>query len=601
MSIQSKHFLNSPESLVVDSLEGLCALNPQLSLDPADKVVYVSSQDRSRVALICGGGSGHEPAHAGYVGDGMLSAAVCGSIFASPNASQVRHGIDLVDNEKGTVIVVKNYTGDILNFGLAKEQYAASHPAKADRLRFVVVGDDVAVGRTQGKIVGRRGLAGTVLVYKIAGALARRGADLEEVYNVAQWIASRVGTIGVGLEHCHVPGTAAGESHLAPSEIEIGMGIHNEPGNRRLKPTPPLKELVPQLLELLTDTEDKERSFLPFKGQGQDRVVLLVNNLGGTSELELSGVVREVRRDLEWRGIKVERVLSGTFMTSLNMPGFSITVLLLPYANEAGPATPATDLLLSCLDERPDAPGWKWGSGVAPPPACVQVKQAGGTAPVAPVGGTTKLRAEDPQAFIAAVRRACEALIDAEPELTRMDSVAGDGDCGLTLKDGATAVLKEVGSGNVAGEDVVGSVIAVARVAEEQMGGTSGALYSIFFSALAQGLQAHHAGANTVSAPQWADALRAALDKLYTYTRARPPSRTLVDPLDAFVRALGASGAPDFRGAVRAAGGAAEATRDMEAKAGRSAYVEGDRLKKERIPDPGAWGVKVVLEGLFSA
>ncbi|KAI0923967.1 hypothetical protein AcV5_009354 [Taiwanofungus camphoratus] len=478
MSIQSKHFLNSPESLVVDSLEGLCALNPQLSLDPADKVVYVSSQDRSRVALICGGGSGHEPAHAGYVGDGMLSAAVCGSIFASPNASQVRHGIDLVDNEKGTVIVVKNYTGDILNFGLAKEQYAASHPAKADRLRFVVVGDDVAVGRTQGKIVGRRGLAGTVLVYKIAGALARRGADLEEVYNVAQWVASRVGTIGVGLEHCHVPGTAAGESHLAPSEIEIGMGIHNEPGNRRLKPTPPLKELVPQLLELLTDTEDKERSFLPFKGQGQDRVVLLVNNLGGTSELELSGVVREVRRDLEWRGIKVERVLSGTFMTSLNMPGFSITVLLLPYANEAGPATPATDLLLSCLDERPDAPGWKWGSGVAPPPACVQVKQAGGTAPVAPVGGTTKLRAEDPQAFIAAVRRACEALIDAEPELTRMDSVAGDGDCGLTLKDGATAVLKEVGSGNVAGEDVVGSVIAVARVAEEQMGGTSGALYS---------------------------------------------------------------------------------------------------------------------------
>ncbi|GBE86465.1 Dihydroxyacetone kinase 1 [Sparassis crispa] len=594
MSIQSKHFLNTHEDLVVESLEGLCTLNPQLSLDRADKVVYVTSPDHTKVALICGGGSGHEPAHSGFVGDGMLTAAVCGSVFASPNASQVRRGIDLTENEKGTVIIVKNYTGDVLNFGLAKEQYAALHPTKADRVKFVIVGDDVAVGKTQGRIVGRRGLAGTVLVYKIAGALAKRGASLDEVYSVAQWVASRTGTIGVSLEHCHVPGTAASESHLSPSEIEIGMGIHNEPGNRRLSPVPPLNELMPQLIEFLTSTTDPDRSFLPFRGK--DKVVLLVNNLGGTSELELSGIVGEARRVAVKAGLQVERVLAGTFMTSLNMPGFSITLLLLPHADETGP--PAS-LILSLLDEKANASGWKWASGSPPLPSSVQVKQTSGTAPVAAARDVTALTAEDPKTFVAAVERACQGLVEAEPEITRMDIIAGDGDCGLTLKTGAQAVLREVQNGNITGEDVVRSVISVSKVAEEQMGGTSGALYSIFFSGLAQGLQAQFSGKSTLTSVQWSAALTSALEKLYTYTRARPPSRTLVDPLEAFVTALPAN-TTDFSGAVKAASDAALKTRDLEAKAGRSAYVEGDRLRQERVPDPGAWGVKVIVENLLA-
>ncbi|KAI0741558.1 dihydroxyacetone kinase [Daedaleopsis nitida] len=595
MSIQSKHFLNDPETLVVDSLQGLCSLNPQLDLDTENKVVYVASPDRSKVALICGGGSGHEPSHAGFVGNGILTAAVCGSIFASPNPAQVRRGIDLVENEMGTVIIVKNYTGDILNFGLAKEQYAAQHPDKADRVKFVIVGDDVAVGKTQGKIVGRRGLAGTCVVYKIAGALAKRGASLNEVYDTAQWVASRVGTIGVGLEHCHVPGTAAGESHLGPTEIEIGMGIHNEPGHRRLSPVPPLRDLLPQLVEFLTVTTDPERSFLPFKNDGSDRVVLLVNNLGGASELELANVAGEAHRALEKKGVKVERLVSGTFMTSLNMPGFSITTLLLPTESEAG--APDNSLLLSLFDEPANVPGWKWSSSSVPPPqdqiASGTKKQAVTTA--APTD-TAVLRAEDPKAFNAAVERACKALAEAEPEITRMDNIAGDGDCGLTLKAGGASVLKALNDGRISGEDVISSVIAVAKVAEEEMGGTSGALYSIFFSALAQGLQANHAGAQTLSPALWSAALSSALTKLYTYTRARPPSRTLVDPLAAFIEALKGE---DFAGATKAAGDAALKTRDLEAKAGRSAYVEGDRLKEERVPDPGAWGVKVILESFL--
>lgn len=595
MSVQAKHFLNKPETLVVESLQGLCALNPSLGLDVTNKVLYNSAYDRSKVSIICGGGAGHEPAHAGYVGDGVLAAAVCGSVFASPNPAQVRRGIDLVESDAGTVIIVKNYTGDILNFGLAKEQYAALHPDKADRVKFVIIGDDVAVGRSQGKIVGRRGLAGTVLVYKIVGALARRGASLNEVYTTAEYVTTRLATIGVGLEHCHVPGTAAGESHLGPTEIEIGMGIHNEPGARRLSPIPPLNELIPELVENLISTSDPDRSFVPFTGSG-DRVVLLVNNLGGTSELEMSAVVAEAKKGLAARGVQVERVIAGTFMTSLNMPGFSLTLLLLPTAADAH--VPDAQLLLALLDEPAAVPGWKWTVGTAPGASIVAPPPAAASH----TGGASALKAADAAVFTDAIRRACEGLVREEPEITRMDNIAGDGDCGLTLKAGAEAVLADLRSGKIAPDDVVGAMVAVSKVAEEQMGGTSGAIYSIFFSALAQSLQADSSSSSsgTLTPALWASALRGALTRLYTYTRARPPSRTLVDPLQAFVEALG--GAPDdLRAAVGAAGAATLQTRDLAAKAGRSAYVEGDRLRQEQVPDPGAWGVKVIVEGLLGA
>ncbi|KAI0065553.1 dihydroxyacetone kinase, partial [Artomyces pyxidatus] len=588
MGVQTKHFLNAPGSLVLESLEGLCAVNPALSLDAANKVVHLADQDKNKVALICGGGSGHEPSHAGFVGNGMLTAAVCGNVFASPGPNQVRRGIELTDNDKGTLIIVKNYTGDVLNFGLAKEQFAAQHADKANRVKFLVVGDDVAVGKTQGSIVGRRGLAGTVLVYKIAGALARSGASLDEVYTVAEWVAGHIATVGVGLEHCHVPGTAAGEGHLSSSEIEIGMGIHNEPGAQRVSPVPPLQTLVQQLLDLLLSTEDKERAFLPVTGK-DDQVVLMINNLGGLSELELGGIVREVEKGLSGRSVRVQRVLAGTFMTSLNMPGFSITLLLLP--SKTSTSSPPADLLLRLLDAPTSAPGWKWSSG-APPSSAAATQRAMAARAPARAGG---VRLSAP-GLEQAVERACRALDKAEPEITRMDTVAGDGDCGLTLQTGAAGVLQQMKEGNVSSKDVVGSIIAMSEVAAEKMGGTSGALYSIFFSALAQGLQAAGSATGGTATPEvWAKALQHALANLYTYTRARPPSRTLVDPLAAFVGALAADPA-DALGAARKAGAAAEATRDVEARAGRAAYVEGGRLQKERVPDPGAWGVKVVLE-----
>ncbi|KAH9978323.1 dihydroxyacetone kinase 1 [Russula compacta] len=576
MGIQSKHFINDPSSLVVQSLQGLCAINPKLGLDVNNKVVFLADhQDKSKVGLICGGGSGHEPSHAGFVGDGMLTAAVCGNVFASPGPTQVRRAIELVHNDKGTLIVVKNYTGDVLNFGLAKEQFAAQHPSKAEKVKFLIVGDDVAVGKTQGSIVGRRGLAGTVLVYKIAGALVQEGANLDEVYTIAKWVSQNIATIGVGLEHCHVPGTIL-------SEIEIGMGIHNEAGVQRISPVPALNQLIQTLLDLLLSQSDPERGFLPIRGPGKDNVVLLVNNLGGLSELELGGIAREAVTALSAQGVTVLRVISGTFMTSLNMPGFSLTLLLLPSSSSTAAAS--EDVILRLLDASTSAPGWKWTSGappstLQPPPAVLTTERT--------TNRTRQVRAQDAQGFTRAVERATGDH--------QMGYRFGDGDCGLTLQVGAHAVLERLRAGSISGEDIVGALIAVSEVAAEKMGGTSGALYSIFFSALAQALSA--SGASSATAHDWSRAVSAAREQLYTYTRARPPSRTLVDPLAAFADAFFANPS-DLRTAVRKAAEAAEATRDAEARVGRSAYIEAGRLKRERVPDPGAWGVKVLLEAL---
>ncbi|KAF5362499.1 hypothetical protein D9756_002295 [Leucocoprinus leucothites] len=279
-------------------------------------------------------------------------------------------------------------------------------------------------------------------------------------------------------------------------------------------------------------------------------------------------------------------------MSSLNMPGFSLTLLLLP--PEGDTSAPSATQILSLLDDKPNAPGWKWSS--ATPPASKEARIIEKTTFAEQQSEPRILKAENPGAFVEGIRQAAKALTAAEPEITRMDLIAGDGDCGLTLKAGADAVLKKIADGVIRGDDVAGSVFAISQISEEVMGGTSGALYSIFFSGLSQSLQV--TGDDTVVASTWARALKSALDNLYTYTRARPPSRTLVDPLSAFISTFSSSDGKNLQDAVQAASQAAEATKDLEAKAGRSAYVEGDKLKQEQIPDPGAWGVRTILENI---
>ncbi|TIA74467.1 hypothetical protein E3P92_01236 [Wallemia ichthyophaga] len=583
----NKHINESPETAVLEALHGLCKLNPQLTLDKESKALYKKHLDTSKVSLIAGGGSGHEPTHSSFVGDGMLNAAIPGTIFASPNTAQILRGIQLASSPQGTLVIVKNYTGDVLHFGLAKEKFAAQNPEAARFTRFIMASDDVSVGRKQAGIVGRRGLAGVTLIHKMAGAFAHNGATIDQVEDVANYINDNAATLGAGLEHTHVPGTEASKAYLKDDELELGMGIHNEPGFTKMSPIPPASQLIEGMVDTLTSTSDPDRSYVNFRNDGSDRVVLLVNNLGGLSELELAGATGHATSVVQKRGYKVERVLSGTFITSLNMPGFSITLLRLPAEGESAPASTAQ--MLELLDSPANAPGWRWHA-TTPPRLEKEYVNDSPTHAKPSTDTAAPIKTDNGEKIIRAIKAAAENLIAAEPEITRLDTVAGDGDCGLTLKAGADGVLKRISSGAISGDNVARYILEVSEVAETDMGGTSGALYSIFFSALAGAVREHETEVQL--------ACKGALETLYKYTRARPPSRTLIDPLHAFIDAF--AGAGDAHKAIEAAKQATEEGKKMEAKAGRAAYVGQQGLKEQAVPDPGAVGVCKILEGFFS-
>merc|ERR1712093_717250 len=555
--VSNKHVVNDPRQLVNESLAGLARLNSKVKVDSEFRVVYRKEVPQDQVAIISGGGSGHEPAHAGFVGDGILTAAVCGNVFASPNVGQVRRAAELVKNNKGTLFVVKRYTGDVLLFGLAKEQSAVIDPKHP--VRMTIVGDDVAVGRKQGALVGRRGLAGTVLVYKIAGALATEGAEIDEVHEIAEYVAERCGTIGSGLGHTHIPGTGAPEAHLTESEVEIGMGIHNEAGVAKVQ-LKSSKELVAQMLKMVTDTS------------ANDAVL-----------------------ELEKSNIKIQRIIIGAVMTSLNLPGFSLTTLLLPRKGDKY----SPERILQLLDAQASAPGWKYM--VAGPPGVPEAaKEASPPKPV--TAGGNPVSHTDFALFEKSVTAGCQAVSDAEPEITRDDTIAGDGDCGLCLKAMADGIIKAFKAGQVDKQNVASAVLNIAAVIEKEGDGTSGALFNIWSNALAAGVThaATEKNAKQADSAVWAGALDYALKALYQYTAARRPSRTLVDPLEAFTSAFVKSNGADFSAAVKAAVQAADETKDLVAKAGRAAYVGQDDLQKAQIPDPGAHGISKLLQGFTS-
>ncbi|CAG9989257.1 unnamed protein product [Clonostachys byssicola] len=574
--MSSKHFISDPTKLVNDALHSLTITNPTVALDADNKIIYRRpTNGPSQVSLLSGGGSGHEPSFAGMVGPGILSAAVAGTIFASPSAEQVRNGvISRVDTEKGVLVVVMNYTGDVLSFGMAVEKAKAA----GVECEMVVVGDDVGVGRAKGGKVGRRGIAGTVLVIKIAGALAAQGKPLSEVAKIARLTAENLVSVGASLDHVHVPGRAISTEHtLEPGEVEIGMGIHNEDGSGRAKID--LPDLVKRMLSQLLDQSDKDRAFVDVKS---NQAVLLINNLGSVSVLEMGGITTEVVSQLQSTyNIKPARVLSGMYMTSLNGLGFSIS--LLNTVDIGGPS------MIELLDAPSEAPGWA-------APIQTATWEAGNTAErtgsskldeAKRPSGQTMSATEEKSALISAL----EAVIAAEPEVTQYDTVVGDGDCGIGLKRGAEAVLKHISTSPLTG-DVLSDLAGIVPVIENNMDGTSGALYAIFLNALVHALQAPAPGALT---PQtWATALHKSCDALSKYTPARPGDRTLVDALYPFVEVLGKTGS--LAEAANAARKAAVETKGMQASLGRSVYVGGSGFTQ--VPDPGAWGLSCFFLGL---
>jgi dihydroxyacetone kinase len=563
-----KKLINNPAAVVEEMVEGLVAVFPGLRrLVGLTVLVRAEIPDRARrrVAVISGGGSGHEPAHAGYVGQGMLSAAVAGDVFTSPSPDAVLAAIRATTGPAGAVLIIKNYTGDRLNFGLAAELARA----EGIPVETVLVADDVALAAST-EHAGRRGLAGTILVHKIAGAVAESGAPLTDVAAAARTAAGAVRTMGLALSSCTVPAAGRPGFTLAETELELGLGIHGEPGVRR-GPVEPADVLVDRLLDAVC------ADLAPAA-----RVVLLINNLGATPTMELAVVARRAVAVLESRGAVVERAYLGTFLSALDMAGVSLSVLSVD------------DDQLAHLDAPTDAPAWP--NAAARPrqrasPSEGLPQSSSPALPPAPGGPHTPVGLALESAILTATR----ALIESAPRLTELDQRVGDGDLGISLERGSRAVQQDLPTYPL--DDPAAALRALAVTLQRSLGGTSGPLYAAFFL---RASTSFGRGAPD-DAQTWSTAFRAGCTAIAELGGAAAGDRTMLDALlpaaTAFQVAVSSrwTRAETLQSAADAAAEGARATAQMVARRGRSSYL-GERVLGH--PDPGAEAVAVVLDAL---
>lgn len=557
--------INAAENVVPELLEGVALQQPGIALlrdrtiavRAADaEAIAAGNTDQVPVAVISGGGAGHEPAHAGYVAEGMLSAAVSGGVFASPSVDAVLDGIRAVTGDAGCLLVVKNYTGDRLNFGMAAEV------ARTEGLEveMVVVADDVALADSEDN-AGRRGLAGTVLVHKVAGALAARGATLAEVAEAARRVAGSVGTMSVALTGATVPGAEEAGFDLPDGEVELGLGIHGEPGVSREK-VAPADDLVSTLVERVA--EDRG---LGGAGFGDDekidsRVVALLGSAGGTSVMELAVCTRALAAAAEKRGLVVERLWTGPVMTSIDMVGVSVTLL------------PVDDDLLASLDAPTASLAWPGGTAVEP--AVPQVRWLD-----VPEDPQEQEELGEPDAQVrAAVDAACQVLLDQKAALDEADTEVGDGDLGTTLARGAAAWQKDPIDGSAAA-----LMRHLSRIARRDIGGTSGPLYASMFL---------RAAATLEDGGDWPEAFAAGVQAMRDLGGAEPGDGTMVDALAPAAEAAERG----WDAVIEAARTGAADTADQISTKGRASYV-GERGRGHE--DPGATAVVLWLKAAAQA
>lgn len=562
-----KKLINDPKNVVTEMLEGFVALDDRLVL-LADETIVLRRDvgtlaAAGTVALISGGGAGHEPAHAGYVGEGLLTAAVSGDVFSSPSTDAVLAAIRAVAGPAGVLLIVKNYTGDRLNFGLAADI------ARTEGLsvEMVVVDDDVALGAGGG--AGRRGIAGTVLVHKVAGAAAAAGLPLAQVKAQAQAAIAATGTMGVGLTGCTVPGAETAGFTLGDGEIELGLGIHGEAGAER-----------GALVDADTIVEQLVLRILADKAIGSgDEVAMLVNGLGGTPPMELGIVARRALHLLGERGVTVRRSWCGSFLTALDMQGASISLMKLD------------DQRLAWLDADARASGWVKGAVPSLAPARQPHPKAVGASEVSP-GDTEN---PDAASWRAAISAATAAIRADAHRLTVLDQAVGDGDIGFSLVRGADALDDALKTAKL--PDASSTLRLISQVLRRSIGGTSGPLYAIAALRAAEVLRQ----APEVSPAIWSQALSAACAGMSELGGARRGDRTMLDALIPAAEALadavtgGAAADDALADAVTAARKGASATAMMAPRKGRSSYLVG---RTDGHSDPGAEAVVTWLDAL---
>lgn len=541
----TRFVMNKKDDLVDSALDGMIYASPwrnlvRLQVDPRIRIVMRNDWQKQQVALISGGGSGHEPAHVGFIGKGMLTAAVCGDVFASPSVDAVYNAIINITGEAGCLLIVKNYTGDRLNFGLAAEKARKA----GFSVNMVIVGDDVALPDNPQP----RGVAGTLLVHKVAGFVAERGDDLAAVTEAAEAASRAIATMGVALSSCHLPDEQTGQ-RVPDGSVEMGLGIHGEPGVDVMQ-TQNSQQIVQHLLEKVMPDNDQPRA-------------LLINNLGGMSALEMSLVTRDLIESPLSRGSDY-LIGPAPLMTALDMKGFSVTSMTL---------TPLFDEAICAPVE---VTGWV---------------QAVKIAPLQPVNATKEATAHPAQpsdnpTVAAFVNSICETLIASESELNKLDAQVGDGDTGSTFAAGARQIQREC-TDNQLPLNALPDLLAVTgeRLATV-MGGSSGVLMAIFFTAAAQQL----AEGDALPA-----ALQQGLEKMKQYGGAQPGDRTLIDALQPAIEVLVAG--KSLAEAADAAQQGSDATASMgKAKAGRSSYLNSANLNG--VSDPGAVAVARVFAAL---
>lgn len=594
MSATAKCIHNDAANAVVESLDGFLLTRPDLvSLSgyPSTKIVTRRVIDRTKVALVSGGGAGHEPAHAGFCGEGLLTAVVCGDIFASPNVHAIYAALIHCAGEAGTLLIVKNYTGDRLAFSAAAERARL----KGVRVEVVFVSDDAAL--ESGRVIGRRGLAGTLFLHKVCGALAESGASLDVVAATARSVAASIVTMGASLTVCDIPGRAP-SSRLDGTAIEFGLGIHGEPGATRADEVPSADVIVDTLLRKCA-----ERLAAQGGGVGDVRdVALLVNNLGGLSNLELGIVTRSAVAWIDENGgdvgVRLTRLVAGTAMSALNMRGVSVSLL------------PLTADITAALDAPTPVRAWPGSAG--PPPGATEIMTITQVDRVALPASIDRAVPALPDALastpasrkslattFACFSAVCDALEASVDLLNALDARTGDGDTGSTfrlisgaLRDAILAPLSRRLAGDsssdtaaAVGDDDVPLPVLSAALADAsdalavRVEGTSGLIYTLMLRAAARALARPDAtvvGAADVAVAAVADA-----------ANARAGDRSM---LDALLPAVAALGEGVGIAAIAAEAGAA-ATAAMTPAAGRASWVAMENARGWR--DPGAEAVAI--------
>ena len=581
-----KKFINRPEDVERQVVDGYVKSWPSLIRKVGDDVVVRTHAKRGKVALVSGGGMGHEPAHLGYVGVGMLDAAVGGAIYTSPAVDRISAAVDAVaPGTTGVLLVVKNYTGDVINFKLA-EQAAREEGVACDH---VVVNDDVAVGSPSER-EQRRGVAGTVFVHKCAGAAAEAGAPLAEVKRVAEKVIDSVRTMGVAIAPCTVPAAGTPGFSLADDEMEMGVGIHGEPGIRRER-MEPVDAMVDEILgHVLADID--------YDGH---EVAVLVNGAGGTPDYELALVANHVHDVLAARDIPVWHTYMGNYLTSLEMRGFSVSLLRLD------------DELKRLLAAPADAPAWQQGAASLAQDAGVAddsqaPSQATGTAArdaaasgaSAPEAGAPVAATSSPAtvAVTRAIRAAAAAVEAHKDELTKLDQPIGDSDHGINMARGFSATLELLPS--LEGASASDVLKKVGSTLVSKVGGSSGPLYGTLFRKLGVALK----GDDKLSVRALSAGLSKAVVGIEELGGAKPGDKTMLDAMQPAAEALeharaeDVALAPALAAAAEAAEVGAEATVGLVARKGRASYL-GERSVGHK--DPGAASFALIVRAVADA